>query len=42
MDAMVFKIKDDNGFYKNRALHFAIGLNLEGKKGDRLTFCVNE
>ena len=32
MDAMVFKIKDDNGFYKNRALHFAIGINLEGKK----------
>ena len=22
MDAMVFKIKDENGFYKNRALHF--------------------
>jgi transposase-like protein len=32
MDAMVFKIKDDNGFYKNRALHFAIGINIEGKK----------
>ena len=32
MDAMVFKIKDDTGFYKNRALHFAIGINLEGKK----------
>jgi transposase-like protein len=32
MDAMVFKIKNDNGFYKNRALHFAIGINLEGKK----------
>ena len=32
MDAMVFKIKDDNGFYKNKALHFAIGINLEGKK----------
>jgi transposase-like protein len=32
MDAMVFKIKDDNDFYKNRALHFAIGINLEGKK----------
>jgi transposase-like protein len=32
MDAMVFKIKDDNGFYKNRALHFAIGITLEGKK----------
>ncbi len=32
MDAMVFKIKDDNGFYKNRALHFAIGINLEGRK----------
>jgi len=29
---MVFKIKDDNGFYKNRALHFAIGITLEGKK----------
>ncbi len=32
MDAMVFKIKDDNGFYKNRSLHFAIGITLEGKK----------
>jgi len=32
MDAMVFKIKDDNGFYKNKALHFTIGINLEGKK----------
>jgi transposase-like protein len=32
MDAMVFKIKDDNGFYKNRALHFAIGITIEGKK----------
>jgi transposase-like protein len=32
MDAMVFKIKDDSGFYKNKALHFAIGINLEGKK----------
>jgi len=42
MDAMVFKIKDNNGFYKNKALHFvlaglslcsdAIGINLEGKK----------
>ena len=32
MDAMVFKIKDENGFYKNRALHFAIGINLQGKK----------
>jgi transposase-like protein len=43
MDAMVFKIKDDTGFYKNRALHFAIGINLEGKK-DLLGFwlCDNE
>ena len=32
MDAFAFKIKDDNGFYKNKALHFAIGINLEGKK----------
>jgi len=32
MDAMVFKVKDDNGFYKNKALHFAIGINIEGKK----------
>jgi len=32
MDAMVFKIKDNNGYYKNKALHFAIGINLEGKK----------
>ena len=32
MDAMVFKIKDDNGFYRNRALHFAIGITIEGKK----------
>lgn len=32
MGAMVFKIKDDSGFYKNRALHFAIGITLEGKK----------
>ena len=32
MDAMMFKIKDDNGFYKNKALHFVIGINLEGKK----------
>jgi transposase-like protein len=32
MDAMVFKVKDENGFYKNRNLHFAIGINLEGKK----------
>ncbi|MCF6206848.1 MAG: IS256 family transposase [Sulfurovum sp.] len=32
MDAMVFKIKNDTGFYQNRALHFAIGINLEGKK----------
>jgi len=43
MDAMVFKIKGDTGFYKNRALHFAIGINLEGKK-DLLGFwlCDNE
>jgi len=32
MDAMVFTIKDDNGYYQKRALHFAIGINLEGKK----------
>ena len=32
MDAMVFKIKNDTGFYQNRALHFAIGITLEGKK----------
>jgi len=32
MDAMVFKVKDDTGFYKNRTLHFAIGINLEGRK----------
>jgi len=32
MDAMVFKIKGDSGFYKNKALHFVIGINLEGKK----------
>ena len=32
MDAMVFKVKDDTGFYKNRALHFAIGITVEGKK----------
>jgi len=32
MDAMVFKIKDENRFCKNRALHFAIDINLEGKK----------
>ena len=32
MDAMVFKVKDDNGFYKNKALHFAIGINISGKK----------
>ncbi len=32
MDAMVFKVKDDNGFYRNKALHFAIGINLDGKK----------
>ena len=32
MDAMVFKIKDDTGFYKSRTLHFAIGITLEGKK----------
>ena len=29
---MVFKVKDENGFYKNRNLHFAIGINLEVKK----------
>jgi len=32
MDAMVFKVKDDNGFYRNKALHFAIGININGKK----------
>ncbi len=32
MDAMVFKIKDNTGFYRNKALHFAIGINLDGKK----------
>jgi len=32
MDAMVFKVKDDSGFYRNKSLHFAIGINLEGKK----------
>ena len=32
MDAMVFKIKDDTGFYKKKALHFAIGIDLEGRK----------
>jgi len=32
MDAMVFKVKDDNGYYRNKSLHFAIGINLEGKK----------
>ncbi len=32
MDAMVFKVKNDTGFYRNRALHFAIGITLEGKK----------
>ena len=32
MDAMVFKVKDDTGFYRNKSLHFAIGINLEGKK----------
>jgi len=29
---MVFKIKDESGYYNNKALHFAIGINLEGKK----------
>lgn len=32
MDAMVFKVRNDNGFYQNRTLHFAIGIDLEGKK----------
>ena len=32
MDAMVFNVKDDTGFYKNRALYFAIGINYEEKK----------
>ena len=32
MDAMVFKVKDDNGFYMNKSLHFAIGISIEGKK----------
>ncbi len=32
MDAMVFKVKDDNGYYRNKSLHFAIGITLEGKK----------
>ena len=32
MYAMVFKIKDERGFYKNIALHFAIGVNINGKK----------
>jgi putative transposase len=32
MDAMVFKIKNESGVYSHRALHFAIGINLEGKK----------
>ncbi len=41
MDAMVFKIKDDNGFYKNKALHFVIGINLEGKK-DLLGMWITE
>ena len=41
MDAMVFKIKDDNGFHKNKALHFAIGINLEGKK-DLLGMWITE
>jgi putative transposase len=29
---MVFKVKNDSGIYQNRALHFAIGINLEGRK----------
>jgi len=41
MDAMVFKIKDDTGFYKNKALHFAIGITLEGKK-DLLGMWITE
>jgi transposase-like protein len=32
MDAMIFKVKNDSGIYQNRALHFAIGINLEGRK----------
>ncbi len=33
MDAMVFKIRDDTDFYyRNNALHFATGINLDGKK----------
>lgn len=32
MDAMVFKVKNENSFYQNRTLHFAIGIDLEGKK----------
>lgn len=32
MDAVIFKIKDDTGFYKNITLHFVIGVNLEGRK----------
>ena len=41
MDAMVFKVKDDTGFYKNRALHFAIGITVEGKK-DLLGMWLND
>jgi transposase-like protein len=26
------KVKNDSGIYQNRALHFAIGINLEGRK----------
>jgi transposase-like protein len=29
---MIFKVKNDSGIYQNRALHFAIGINLEGRK----------
>ena len=41
MDAMVFKVKNENSFYQNRTLHFAIGIDLEGKK-DLLGMWISE
>ena len=37
---MVFKVKNDNSFYQNRTLHFAIGIDLEDK--DLLGMWIND
>lgn len=41
MVQIVFKVKDETNFYRNKSLHFAIGITLEGKK-DLLGMKVNQ